>query len=243
MHRLIAATALALLLSVAGAADAKLPGGGLRFCGLSGCRTVSDLDVLSKIGLALAGSDRHAQTPPVPSPYYTVRWADGGRPIESWPGFYYVPSAGLVRVEEIRRVEWFPLREAQAAFDSAARGIAAFQGPRSTRVSVGKREARDPSSYLRLYELLSRGDHVADPLGPRPALEWRNYKTLVRYFRRERLLWIPIRLRTARPSPWSDEATQLSIGRHHDLLRGDGTVVRIQHEVAVRVRRGAPVGS
>jgi hypothetical protein len=233
MRRLTAGIALALLLSAAGAASAKLPGPGLRFCGLVSCRTISDPDLLSQIGLVLNGTDRPLSRPPVPGPFYTVDWVESG-----WPVAHYVHAAGLVRIERVELVEWYPLRAAQSVFEDAVRGVIPLPSPQVVRVDVGRRRARAPMSYLRLYQLLVNGERVSDPLGPRPALEWQNYKALVRYYDRDRRLWIPIRVRTVSPSPWSDEAAQLSIGRRHDLLRGDGTVVRVPEALAARVRRG-----
>lgn len=236
MRRLTAAIALAVVLSAPSAANAKA--GGLRFCGLAACRTVYDDGLVTAIIPVLNGRDRPALRPPPPSPFYSVRWSYADGQTAGWPAVYYIPSAGLVRVDETAPGRWVPVREAHVALAQATRGIAAFPSPRVTRAEVGTRRAREPMSFLRLYELVSRGDRVPDPLGTRPALEWRNYRALVRYYDRDRRLWIPIRLETIVPSPWSDEAAQLSIGRRRALLRGDGTVVRLPHALADRIRQG-----
>jgi hypothetical protein len=236
MRRVTATIALAVVLSAPSAANAKA--GGLRFCGLAACRTVFNDGLVTAIIPVMNGRDRPALRPPPASPFYSVRWSYADGRLAGWPAVYYVPSAGLVRVDETALGSWVPVREAHVAFAQATRGIAAFPRPRVTRVEVGTRRARAPTSYLRLYELVSRGDRVPDPVGPRPALEWRNYDVLAQYYARDRRLWIPIRFTTTVPSPWSDEAAQLSIGRGRDLLRGDGTVVRLPHALADRVRLG-----
>jgi hypothetical protein len=236
MRCVTAAIALAVVLSAPSAANAKA--GGLRFCGLAACRTVYDDGLVTAIIPVLNGRARPASRPPPASPFYSLRWSYADGQAAGWPAVYYVPSAGLVRVDETALGEWVPVREARVAFAQATRGIVAFPAPRVTRAQVGIRRARSPASYLRLYELVSRGDRVPDPLGTRPALEWRNYKALARYYDRDRRLWIPIRLKTTVPSPWSDEAARLSIGRRHDLLRGDSTVVRLPHALADRIRQG-----
>jgi hypothetical protein len=236
MRLLTAAIALVLVLSAPSAANAKA--GGLRFCGLDACRTVFDDGVVTAIIPVMSGRNRPGVRPPVLSPFYSVRWSYADGQTAGWPAVYYAPSAGLVRVDEMVVGKWIAIRDAGVAFERATRGISPFPTPRVTRVDVGNRRAREPASYVQLYEHLAQGSRVRDPVGRRPALEWSNYKALVRYYVRDRRFWIRIRLTTASPSPWSDETTQLAVGRRHDLLRGDGTVVRVPRPLAQRIRKG-----
>jgi hypothetical protein len=236
MRRLAAALAFAVVLSAPSAANAKA--GGLQFCGPEACRTVYDADLVSALLPALNGRDRTGQRPAPPSPFYSVRWAYGDGQVSGLPGVYHVPAARLVRLDDPPLGKWVPVREAHIAFAQATRGLDAFPTPRVKRVTIGPRQARKAATYLRLYWLIAEGESVHDPVGPRPALEWQNYKALVRYYDRDRRLWIPIHITTFAPGPWSDDAAQLSIGRRLDLLRADGTVVRLPHALAARVREG-----
>ncbi len=236
--RQVAAVLLLAVVLLALPASGAAKGGGVRFCGSSGCRTTYELTLLTQVLPALAGREGAAVAPALPSHFYRVSLPNG-----DWPAAYYVPGPRLVRVEKTELVEWRRVTTAAGVFGRATQGISPFPTPRLIRVEVGSRVVRRPQSYLRLYDIIGRGDRVVDPLGPRPALEWRNYEALVRYYRRDRHLWMPIRLHSATGSPWSDEDTQLAIGRRRDLLRGDGVVVRIPHALAERVRRGVSVGN
>jgi hypothetical protein len=235
--REIPATVVLAVVMLALPASGAGKGGGVRFCGSSGCRTTYDVALLTQVLPALAGREGALVEPALPSRFYRVSFPNG-----DWLKAYYVPGPRLVRVEKTELVEW---RRVTAAgmFERATRGISPFPTPRLVQVEVGSRRARRPQAYLRLYELLARGERVADPLGQRPQLEWRNYEALVRYYRRDRRLWIPIRLHSGTASPWTDEAAQLSVGRRHDLLRGDGAVVLIPHALAAKVRQGASLGN
>jgi hypothetical protein len=235
MRTVSASVVLGVLLALPTSAAAK--GGGVRFCGTNGCRTTYDLALLTQVLPALAARDGAALGPPPASPYYRV-----GFPNADWSTAYYVLAPRLVRVAETEVVEW-RRANAAAAFESATRGISPFASPRVIRGMVGSRTIRRPQSYLRLYDLVGRGDRVPDPVGRRPALKWRNYNALVRYYRRDRHAWIPIRLHSPEASPWTDEHTQLSIARHPDLLRVDGAVVRVSHRLATHVRAGLPFGT
>ena len=232
--------ALSVLLALPASGEAKNRGAGVRFCGIAACRTIFDVDALSPIGTAMYGTSGHASTPARPERFYRLTWADQrGRTISVWSPVYYVPVGQVLRVDQAEGATWVSTDGLEKSLADATRGLEPFPKPRVVRAEVGGGRARHPTSYLLLYELVARGQRVPDPLGTRPALEWRNYEALVRYYRRDRRLWIPIRLYSRSPSPWTDAAAQLSVGRHHALLRGDGSVVRIPRAAAADVRRGA----
>ena len=242
MRRATIVGAVSVVLALPAAAAAK--GGGLRFCGADACRTVLDLTLRTRIGTALAATRGTTLAPAHPAPFYRIILVDDrGRAWSGYPDAYYVPSVQVVRVERTDEALWLPTDGAKAAFDEATRGIDPFPKPSVTLARVGLRPGHDPASYLRLYEFVAGGERVADPLGPRPALDWRNYDALVRYYRRDRRIWIPIRLQSSKPTPWTDDTAQLSVGRRDDLLRGDGVVVRMPHALAERVRSGSALGT
>jgi hypothetical protein len=232
MRQIAAILVLGLLLLALPASGAG-KGGGVRFCGSNGCRTTYDLTLLTQVLPVVVGREGAVVAPALPGPFFRI-----GFPHGDWLNAYYVPGPRLVRVEKTERVEWRRVTAAAAVFERATRRISPFPAPRLIRAEVGSRLVRRPESYLRLYDIIGRGDRVADPLGPRPALTWRNYKALVRYYRADRRLWIPIRLHSTTATPWTDASAQLSVARGHDLLRGDGIVVRIAHAAAAAVRRG-----
>jgi len=60
----------------------------------------------------------------------------------------------------------------------------------------------------------------------------------VAYFARIRQAWIPVNLWSRVPSPWGDGDSYVWVGRRQDLLKRDGEILRIRHDLAERIRRG-----
>jgi hypothetical protein len=86
--------------------------------------------------------------------------------------------------------------------------------PTVTRVVVGRRIAEETGSYLRLLR------------GGVPAATFDSPG------------WIPVRLTSQKPSPWTNDTTLLEVSRTGAWLVRDGWIYRIAPELAERVRRG-----
>ena len=69
-----------------------------------------------------------------------------------------------------------------------------------------------------------------------------NTAAIVRYWERVRRHWLPVAVRSQRPSPWGDEDASLWIGRRLSLVRRGEEVVRVSPQLAARVRGAAPLG-
>jgi hypothetical protein len=228
---LVVSVALALL--VPGAARAKWTGD-LRMCGASGCRIV-DRHLAHDVWPTLAAITAWPANagPPPPGPFYrlTIVSLEGA---ESEP-VYLVPRARCARkTDGGGGAYWTRYEELPARLVAGVRALRPFPAPRVTRVLVGRKVARNPHTYLRLFRLPSRG-HVRDPagrLGVEPTV-----RELVTYWERVHRFYLPIELTSRRETPWSDFHTSLWIGRKHDLVLRDGEVVRIPHALAEHVRR------
>jgi hypothetical protein len=154
---------------------------------------------------------------------------------------YYVPGAEAL-VRDSSTIHWLALGSWSADYRSATRGLRPLPRPRVASVAIGDREATDPQSYLRLYEV--RAARARDPAGLHPSIIG-NYdeSALTEYHARMRRYWIPIVLRTARPSPWGDDGSFLWIARSGSVLRRDFEVVRIDPPLAACVRRAVSLRS
>jgi hypothetical protein len=215
--------ATACVLGLSAAASAKEELFGLRICGASECRDVGPW----------AGSLYGATTGPArPAPYYAITYLDrDGRPVSlGWPALYYVPSAGVVRRDSgLATWSW----ASGTSLRDAVRGLRPFPRPRLARVTVAGRRARDPDSYLRLYELPPSRRSPADPAG-RPG----GANDLWRYYERVRRHWIAVNLWSSRPTPWGDGANFVWVSRRGAVLKRDDELLRISPALARRVRRG-----
>lgn len=213
---------------------------GFRFCGSSGCRDVTDRGVVRLLlPVTWNGTPRG---PAAPGPYYSVRLLDDRRrPVDSHglglSTLFYVPGAGALRTGGAI-AKWRRLGPYASDFGGAARAVRPFFHPRLTRVEVDGRAAKDPRSYLRLYEV--RGRFAYDPAGLHPHLLGEHGDgALVEYYRRVRRHWIPVNLWSSRPSPWGDGANFVWVSRRGSLLNRDGEVLQVSVALATRIRRGA----
>jgi hypothetical protein len=216
MTRLVLALAAAAALALPGAASAKELTA-VETCGVDGCRTVRDRDVLSRFEQSAGESDVRV-APARPAPFYVVRvTVDGGDQQFTWENFY-VPSARTIRgTDERKRALWQRAPEGERAIlDSLAAGVTPFSPPEVVRATVGRKTAADPASYLALYRL--QGTRAAYP---------------------RKGDWIRIRLYSTRPSPWTDGANVLAYSPSARVLQRDGELVRVPKRVGRQIRTGA----
>jgi len=62
-----------------------------------------------------------------------------------------------------------------------------------------------------------------------------------RYLDRVRRTWIPVRLSSATPSPWTDDGCYLWVSRRGSLVKRDGEIVRVSARLAEQIRRRLPL--
>ena len=217
-----------LLLLVGIAAALAAPSGAiakniseLKLCGPSACGTITDKTVLER--WMQAGDAGPTATPPF-APYYrfevTVRAGPGetfenGKTSVTWSQ-WYVHSKQAVRGEnESGAAAWFQQsgRAAEIVAD-AVRGVEPYPAPTITSATVGRKAARDPGSYERLFD--PRWQIAPDW----SATDWRR-----------------IRLYSASPSPWTDGKNVLLYSSKKRSLSRDGTVVTVPKSVAGRLTR------
>jgi hypothetical protein len=214
----------------------KLDEGGVRLCGASGCRATVYDEVRPLHDAIWSG---RVVAPALAQPYYSVTLTDRrGRPLSHSPAYYYVPAARAIRDGFAAFPEW---RRAGAALARAARGIAPFRAPRVVAGDVDGQAVRDPGSYIRLWKVVAPARAIADPAGRQPRVNgWGRLDDaeLRRYWGRVHRHWLPVNLWTGRPSPWSDGNSFVWVGRRRDLIKRDGQIVRVRHDLAERVRRG-----
>jgi hypothetical protein len=162
----------------------------VEICGHAGCKTVTE-----RVDPGVLDGEPYAH-PPAASSFYSLRMtAKEGDQTFSWT-IYYVPSGASV------------LR-------SLAEGVEPFAKPVVTSARVGKRVARDPASYVRLYEIRSAG-----------------FRSLGKPD------WIRIVLRSPQPSPWTDGRNDPQYSPNTRLLLRDGEYVLLSKPLAKRVVRG-----
>jgi hypothetical protein len=242
----VLATAVALLLPAA--APAKLQGK-LRICGLSGCRVIERHVGHDRWPMLEALTGGAATNPARPGPFYTLTIVplDGRPGLASAPA-YYVPGAARIRTNgtvDWREGIWRELRMLPPSLDAAVAALRPFPSPILTRVEVHGRVAKAPQTYLRLFRLPSAATAIADPAGPFPPMlnaeGFANTSAIVRYWERVRRHWLPVGVRSRRPSPWGDAEASLWVARRLSLVRRGEEVVRVTPALAARVRRGAPL--
>jgi hypothetical protein len=206
----LAALAVAALGLTAGAAGKELVS--LEICGSSGCKKVADRVVLQN-GVIEGQEFAH---PPAASGFYTVKGTvDAGDRTITWE-MYYVPTGYMRGTTPGGEASWLKLNAAAAAFfRSVSEGVEPFARPVVTYARVGKRVARDPASYLRLYQVRSIGRRTPGKYD-----------------------WIPVELRSPQPSPWTDGRNDLEYSPSKRLLLRDGELVLLSKPLAKRVKRG-----
>jgi hypothetical protein len=195
------AAAGALLLG--GAAQAKAPPSGMDVCGKAGC-----------VHLAANEAEQfwiragEAGPPTAAAPYYVLRWHFDAEPEQS---AYYVPATGGLRW--VDRNGWSSVSPAGVAALKQPLSRIEPYAPAPTYVTVGRRVARQPQTYLRLFD--------GKPAALFPATAW-----------------LRVTLRSADPSPWTNGSALIHLGKTSPYVVVDGWTFRIPRAVAKRARLG-----
>lgn len=190
MRTLIATAALALVLAAPAQAKELVQA---QICGAEGCATTTDRDELM-----LVPGGEAIGTPPPLAPYYEVRVTIAeGDDTSTWTS-WYVPSADMVAFRDPDGTTAFhPIFGKSIPFMREwAQQVEPFAAPRITAAFVGgKRVAGDAATYAELF--------AAESAGPA---------------RPETYDWVPVELRSARPSPWTDGGVGLLYSPADGLL-------------------------
>jgi hypothetical protein len=188
------------------------------FCGASGCASVTDRQTLRRLpagGETLSG-------PAAPGPFYTVRFTSRNEGQTTTWRIYYVPSGNVLAAPgEYGQMDWFPIwgKPSQSLMRRLTKGLVPFPAPRVTSVAIGSKVLRDgASSYLRLYDVESAGPAV--PGTPD---------------------WVPITLRSGRPSPWTDPQATLLYSPSTKVLQRGTEFVKLPDGVASSVEAADPL--
>jgi hypothetical protein len=97
-----------------------------------------------------------------------------------------------------------------------------------------------PSAHV-IFSLA--GPVRADPAGKPPAqLGWFAPHAWAAYYARVRRVWSYVDVESTPPTPWSDGASDLWIGRHANLLRRDRTVIALPAALAAKIRAAQRLG-
>ena len=209
-RRTFLALATVAALATAGGGQAKAPSDGILVCGAGACSQLSQQDALY---VPLSGGS--TTEPTALSTYYVVRW--------QWPGqeeqtAYYIRSAQVLRVVIEDEAIWIGLGTGgEQVLSHVTNGLQPFKPPHLTRVTIGRKVARRPDTYARLF----RGAFVASTPGAYG--------------------WIPVRMRGDRPSPWSDDFTHVRISRRAAYVRIDGSDFRLPSRIARLARQRLPL--
>jgi hypothetical protein len=194
------AVAGAFLLS--GAAQAKAPPTGIEVCGPTAC---VHLEWQQAEQFWIRAGETGAPT--AAAPYYVVRWHFDGEPEQS---AYYAPTVRGMRWLEPAR--WgIVTPDAVAALEPQLTGIEPYPAPTPTYVTVGRRVARHPETYLRLLQ--------GKPSAIFPATDW-----------------LRVTLRSDQASPWTNNAAIVRLGKTAPYVVVDGWTFRIPRAVARRAR-------
>ena len=137
------AAVVALLAFAVPAAQAKAPPLGVKICGATACRSVSQEDA-ERMGIWHLAS---SVTPGKPAPFYVVRYRWNAKDPEQTS--YWIPSTGLLRVVTPNLISWY--RFGRGALEPFVTDPAAITMPRITAVTVRGRAVRGPASYVRLF--------------------------------------------------------------------------------------------
>lgn len=189
------------------------------FCGASGCASVTDRHTLGQ--LPAGGETKSA--PAAPAPFYTVRFTSRHEGQRTTWLVYYVPSANVLAAPgEFGQMDWLPIwdKPSKSLMRRMTAGLAPFPMPRVTSVAIGSKTIRDgASSYLRLYDVATSGPAV--PGSPD---------------------WVPIALRSGRPSPWTDPHATLAYSPGRKVLQRGIEYVRLPDSLAGDVASARPLG-
>ena len=148
------------------------------------------------------------------APFYLLRWHFDAEPEQS---AYYVPARRAVRWLRNTSAWGAVSPDGVAALAPPLRKLQPYPAPELTRVTIGDRVVSRPEGYLRL---LSGKPSVIFPA----------------------TTWLTVTLRSATPSPWTNGASLIRLGRTAPYVVVDGWTFRIPSTVAKRARRGLPLG-
>jgi hypothetical protein len=147
------------------------------------------------------------------APFYVLRWHFDTEPEQS---AYYVPARRAVRWLRSTSAWGVVSPDGVAALASLLRKLQPYPAPALTRVTIGGRVVSRPQGYLRLLS--------GKPSAIFPATTW-----------------LTVTLRSAAPSPWTNGASLIRLGRTAPYVVVDGWTFRIPSTVAKRARRGLPL--
>lgn len=213
MRRAVVAAVLALPLLLPIGAAAKGGPATVRLCGASGCTKVAEEPQLL-VALGGVGPEVRRATVPPAQPFYRVELTDEFD--QTWSGFL-VPRAHAVLIGG----KWLavPLADAAQLRPTIAR-VRPFPRPRLSGVVVGGKPAPSPSRYLDVYRRLPRASFPPQASG-----------------------WLPIELRSARPSPWTGPGHDVEYLPAGHVLFRDGEWVRAPEVLAGRIEGDAGFAS
>ena len=207
----------AAALTLATAAQAKAPPGGIDICGATGaCVHLATGDAETNSAFWAAPSIDDARRASSVAPFLLVHWQWPDQPLQT---AYYVPSTGKVRqVDANGFLSWFDVTDAQK-IRALTSSLVAYAAPVIASVTVGGKPAADPQSYAKLFAVGS---------------EWMP----LQYPR-----FIRIRFAGDTQSPWTDAREDVRISRTGRLLWIDGRTFRIPLRLAQRIRARQSLGS
>ena len=184
-------------------------------CGPSGCISVTNRTLLRSLihGVEAQGEAVRAPTPP-PAPFLRLEfWVQGD--LAAGPSFvqYYVPSRGLVALmTDPAAWTWVRPGILGALLDRVTTGVAPFEAPRISRVTIGGKSVRDPTSYVRLFRLQRKAESFPDEPD-----------------------WQRIVIETAGPTPWSTRAATLEYSASTNVLWRGSQFVEVPSTLATRL--------
>jgi len=227
-HMLAAALVAATTLAITGSAHAKAPPSGFAICGSSACKAISVSGDAEQLAIDLFyGGDNSTElwSARVPvAQFFSVRWSFGpGAPhvgyyVPLLNAFRYVGDASAPAGAGQGWVHWIKLGAGvRAIFERITASLQPFPAPVPSRVTVGGKAVRDPSSYLRLWSV-GKATYAYPSSG-----------------------FMAIKATCDLASPWTDTAATLQISRRGAFLMRDSSVYRIPARLARLVRARAPL--
>lgn len=198
----LASLAVAGTFFLSGAAQAKAPPTGMDVCGATACVHL-DWQAAEQFWVRAGETGQ----PTAAAAFYLLRWHFDAEPEQS---AYYVPATGGIRWIDGRR--WSVVSPAGvAALKQPLSTVEPYPAPTPTYVTVGRRVARHPETYLRLFD--------GKPSVIFPATDW-----------------LVVTLRSEGASPWTNNAALVRIGKTAPYVVVDGWTYRIPRVVAKRAR-------
>ena len=213
------ALVLAAALALPGAAAAKELVQ-VKACGASDCTTTRGPDELR----AFPTGGESPGAPPPAGAYYTLELTvDGEGEEHSWTSWYAPEANMLAGLDEYQRVVWFPVvgPTATRAIREAVAGIEPFPAPTITSVRIGDRVVtKGAETYLRLFALPTDMG-TAQPKDPD---------------------WVPVDLRSARPTPWTAGDGEFAFSANAQALERGYELVPLPERFSDAIAAGRPLG-